>query len=215
MSSATFDLNSAAKSEQFDTRIKLVVVGPSAVGKSSLQLQFTDEKFYPEVELTVGVEFGVKILTLSGKRVKVQIWDTAGQESFRSLTNSYYRGSQGVLLVYDVTNRESFTAMSSWMQEIRAQADSNVVVLLVGNKSDQEENRQVPQEEAANFALHNGIGFVEVSAKTGQSVNEAFIEVCECVLSSWEKGLIVLPSTSGHPPSSPNQSNSNESSCCT
>ena len=107
---------------------------PSGVGKSCLLLQFTDKRFQPVHDLTIGVEFGARMITIDGKQIKLQIWDTAGQEAFRSITRSYYRGAAGALLVYDITRRETFNHLTTWLEDARQHSNSNMVIMLIGNK---------------------------------------------------------------------------------
>lgn len=137
---------------------------------------------------TIGVEFGSRIVNVGGKSVKLQIWDTAGQERFRSVTRSYYRGAAGALLVYDTTSRESFNALSNWLNDARTLASPNIVILLVGNKKDLEEEREVTFLEASTFAQENELIFLETSAKTGENVEEAFLKCSKTILAKIETG---------------------------
>ena len=111
-----------------------IIIGDTGVGKSCLLLQFTDKRFQPVHDLTIGVEFGARMITIDGKQIKLQIWDTAGQESFRSITRSYYRGAAGALLVYDITRRETFNHLTTWLDDARQHSSSNMVIMLIGNK---------------------------------------------------------------------------------
>merc|ERR1711981_1167972 len=122
---------------------KYIIIGDTGVGKSCLLLQFTDRRFQPIHDLTIGVEFGARMITIDKKQIKLQIWDTAGQESFRSITRSYYRGAAGALLVYDITRRETFTHLTSWLEESRQHASPNMTIMLIGNKCDDEDKRAV------------------------------------------------------------------------
>jgi len=151
----------------------------TGVGKSCLLLQFTDKRFQPVHDLTIGVEFGARTVTVDGRDVKLQIWDTAGQESFRSITRSYYRGAAGALLVYDVTRRDTFEHVGRWLEEARQNAQSNMVVMLIGNKNDLEHRRAVTTEEGKAFAEENGLIFAETSAKTADGVEGAFVDTAE------------------------------------
>ena len=121
---------------QSDAKFKIIVIGDSGVGKSCFLLQFTDGDFKDEHNVTIGVEFGAKIIDIKGKSVKLQIWDTAGQESFRAITRTFYRNAEGVVLMYDITRSESFQNLKDWLGEIRANADPDVVIYLVGNRHD-------------------------------------------------------------------------------
>jgi len=154
---------------------KYIIVGDSGVGKSCLLLQFTDKRFHPIHELTIGVEFGSRLITIGNEQVKLQMWDTAGQEVFRSITRSYYRNAAGALLVYDITRRETFDHMKRWLEEARQNTAASTKIILVGNKSDLEARRQVQREEGEKFAKENDLIFVETSAKTSVNVDDAFI----------------------------------------
>merc|ERR1712226_894021 len=114
---------------------KYIIIGDTGVGKSCLLLQFTDKRFQPVHDLTIGVEFGARMVNIDNKQIKLQIWDTAGQESFRSITRSYYRGAAGALLVYDITRRETFDHLATWLDDARQHSGSNMVIMLIGNKS--------------------------------------------------------------------------------
>lgn len=147
----------------------------AGVGKSCLLLQFTDKRFRQQHDLTIGVEFGARTIQIDNKNIKLQIWDTAGQESFKSITRSYYRGAAGALLVYDITRRDTFTHLTRWLEEVRQNGNPDTTIMLIGNKSDQDSRRQVTTEEGERFARENGLIFIETSAKTAANVEEAFI----------------------------------------
>lgn len=149
------------------------------MGKSCLLLQFTDKRFQQVHDLTIGVEFGARMITIDNKQIKLQIWDTAGQESFRSITRSYYRGAAGALLVYDITRRETFNHLTSWLDDARQHSNSNMTIMLIGNKSDLEHRRAVSTEEGQQFANEHQLIFLETSAKTAANVEEAFINTAK------------------------------------
>lgn len=153
---------------------KFIIIGDEAVGKTCLLLQFTDKRYRTTHQVTVGVEFGSRVIQIGGQQVKLQCWDTAGQDRFRSIVRSYYRGAAGALLVYDTTRRDSFEHVMQWLQEARQNADPELVVTLVGNKCDKEAERQVRYEEGYVLAQQNGLYFLETSAVTGYHVDEAF-----------------------------------------
>ncbi|GJS44888.1 vacuolar cation/proton exchanger 3-like protein [Tanacetum coccineum] len=159
------------------------------VGKSCLLLQFTDKRFQPVHDLTIGVEFGARMITIDNKPIKLQIWDTAGQESFRSITRSYYRGAAGALLVYDITRRETFNHLASWLEDARQHANANMTVMLIGNKCDLAHRRAVSTEEGEQFAKENGLIFMEASAKTAQNVEEAFISTAGTIYKKIQEGV--------------------------
>eukprot|EP01116_Phalansterium_solitarium_P000722 TRINITY_DN10572_c0_g1_i1.p2 TRINITY_DN10572_c0_g1~~TRINITY_DN10572_c0_g1_i1.p2 ORF type:complete len:201 (+),score=11.06 TRINITY_DN10572_c0_g1_i1:124-726(+) len=171
---------------------KYIIVGDTAVGKSCLLLQFTDKRFQPIHDLTIGVEFGSRTVTIDNNPVKLQIWDTAGQEKFRSITRSYYRGTTGALLVYDITRRETFDHLAEWLEDCRKYSSSNITIMLIGNKSDLEEKRVVSKEEGEAFAKANGLYFLEVSAKTAANVDEAFIATAKNIYEKAERGELNL-----------------------
>ncbi|KAI0300608.1 ras family-domain-containing protein [Multifurca ochricompacta] len=164
--------------------IKLLIIGIASVGKSSLLFRFTDQQWLPEGETnpTIGVDTYEHKLDVKGKRVILNIWDTAGDERLRAITSSYYRGTQGIILVYDVTNRESFNAISWWFTERSKNALELAVKMIVGNKSDKSHMRQVPTAEGAAYAARMGCLFVESSAKTAVGVREMFRDVVERIL---------------------------------
>ncbi|KAF7319158.1 Ras-domain-containing protein [Mycena chlorophos] len=181
--------------------LKFIITGDAAVGKSSLLVRLTDQRFLANPDPTLGVEFGSKLLTLpdssssgSGPTVvKLQCWDTAGTESFRSITRSYYRGAAGCLLVYDVTSRKSFDNVRIWLADVRAHADAHVSCILVGSKRDLCEGdsphpRAVPTELAQQFANDEGLLFVEASARSGDGVEEAFIRAAEEIIGKVRAG---------------------------
>ncbi|XP_044462773.1 ras-related protein RABB1c-like [Mangifera indica] len=159
----------------FTYLFKYIVIGDTGVGKSCLLLQFTDKRFQPVHDLTISVEFVARMITIDNKSIKLQIWDTAGQESFRSITRSYYRGAAGALLVYDVT-RETFNHLTSWLEDARQHANANMTVMLIGNKCDLAHRRAVSTVEGEQFAKDHGLIFMEASATTAQNIEEAFIK---------------------------------------
>uniref|UniRef100_A0A8B9FHH9 small monomeric GTPase n=1 Tax=Amazona collaria TaxID=241587 RepID=A0A8B9FHH9_9PSIT len=142
------------------TTLKILIIGESGVGKSSLLLRFTDDTFDPELAATIGVDFKVKTISVDGNKAKLAIWDTAGQERFRTLTPSYYRGAQGVILVYDVTRRDTFVKLDNWLNELETYCTRNdIVKMLVGNKIDKE-NREVDRNEGLKFARKHSMLFI-------------------------------------------------------
>ncbi|TIA91924.1 hypothetical protein E3P99_00842 [Wallemia hederae] len=163
---------------------KLLLIGNSSVGKSSLLLRFTENDFLPEEDAnaTIGVDFKVKYIQLHDKRYKLSIWDTAGQERFRTLTSSYYRGAQGVILVYDVTNRESFDKLRVWFQELDTYSTGDAIKIVVGNKTDVDHQRDVSTDEARSLAESYGAMFVECSAKLSTGVNDLFHELVQKII---------------------------------
>ncbi|KAI6203697.1 Ras domain containing protein [Aphelenchoides besseyi] len=163
------------------TTLKILIVGESGVGKSSLMLRFVDDTFDEEMAATIGVDFRVTTMNIDGNVVKLAIWDTAGQERFRTLTPSYYRGGQGIVCVYDVTNRTTFDRLEHWILEVETYCTkSDAMKILVGNKIDAP-NREVTFEEGMQFARRHKMLFIEASAKTREGVQVAFEELIEKV----------------------------------
>eukprot|EP01091_Cochliopodium_minus_P011560 TRINITY_DN3310_c0_g2_i2.p1 TRINITY_DN3310_c0_g2~~TRINITY_DN3310_c0_g2_i2.p1 ORF type:complete len:208 (+),score=55.62 TRINITY_DN3310_c0_g2_i2:159-782(+) len=168
---------------EYDYMLKLLLIGDSDVGKSSILLRFTDDDFSDDISCTIGVDFKTKLIDFHNKKINLTIWDTAGQEKFRSLTSSYYRGTHGIILVYDVTNKKSFEHIESWLNEINTYAtNDNLVKLLVGNKVDKEEDREVTKEEAQEFARSREMVFIEASAKTTIGIQQSFNELVQKIM---------------------------------
>jgi Ras-related protein Rab-18 len=174
----------------YDHLVKILLVGDSGVGKSSLLARFISDSF-DEQSPTVGVDFKLKHVDVDGTRLKLTVWDTAGQERFRTLTSSYYRGAHGVVFVYDVTSRESFeNARETWRKEVEMYGTiANSVKIVIGNKIDKEDERTVAREEGVAFAKEYGCLFLECSAKTKVRVAEAFDELVKGILDA--PGLLV------------------------
>ncbi|KAJ6455875.1 ras family-domain-containing protein [Mycena sanguinolenta] len=158
----------------YDYLFKVVLIGDSGVGKSNLLSRFTRNEFNLESKSTIGVEFATRSIDVDGKTVKAQIWDTAGQERYRAITSAYYRGAVGALLVYDIAKHATYVNVTRWLKELRDHADSNIVIMLVGNKSDLKHLRAVPTDEAKTFSTENGLSFIETSALDASNVEGAF-----------------------------------------
>ncbi|EGB07234.1 GTPase [Aureococcus anophagefferens] len=167
----------------YDLQIKLLMIGDSAVGKTSLLLRYANDTFSSTFITTIGIDFKIKTINLDGKRVKLQIWDTAGQEQFRTITRSYFRGAQGIVLVYDITDRGTFNSVRSWMAQINEHADGQVNKILVGNKCDNSSARKVSADEGRKLADEYGVRFIETSAKQNVNVTEAFRAIAQQVTS--------------------------------
>uniref|UniRef100_A0A7S2C2S1 Uncharacterized protein n=1 Tax=Florenciella parvula TaxID=236787 RepID=A0A7S2C2S1_9STRA len=163
----------AARAERA-REVKVVLLGDTGVGKSSLVLRFITNEFKPYQESTIGASFMSKLIMVEGAPIKFQIWDTAGQERFRTITSAYYRGADGIIMVYDVTSQDSFNHVADWLTEVNRYASEGTCKLLVGNKSDRED-RAVSSEEASAYAEKLKIPFLETSAKNAENVETAFL----------------------------------------
>ncbi|KZT71346.1 ras-domain-containing protein [Daedalea quercina L-15889] len=212
--------------------LKFIITGDAAVGKSSLLVRLTDQRFLADPDPTLGVEFGSKLITIpeENKVVKLQCWDTAGTESFRSITRSYYRGAAGCVLVFDVTQRQTFVNARSWLADVREHADPHLTCILVGNKIDlcaedapgpSKRAREVTTEEAELWAKEEGLLFVEASAKSGKNVDAAFEQATRDILDKIRKGVFDDDRSPGVKLSKPSASNvtvdgaEGGSRCCT
>ncbi|KAL0204986.1 hypothetical protein P9112_000293 [Eukaryota sp. TZLM1-RC] len=173
----------------YDYIFKIVLVGDTACGKSSLLSRYIEHKFDDQKLTTIGVEFGTSLVSLNDKTIKLQIWDTAGQERFKSVTRSYFRQSFGAIMVYDVTRRETFEHITMWLNDARNLADPDCVICLVGNKNDLP-HRAVSMEEGKQFADDNGLLFVETSAKDNVNVDDLFINTAQAIFDKVESGKI-------------------------
>ncbi|KAK7374456.1 hypothetical protein VNO80_07886 [Phaseolus coccineus] len=181
---------------EYDYLFKLLLIGDSGVGKSCLLLRFADDSYIESYISTIGVDFKIRTVEQDGKTIKLQIWDTAGQERFRTITSSYYRGAHGIIIVYDVTDEESFNNVKQWLSEIDRYASDSVNKLLVGNKCDLTENRAVSYDTAKAFADEIGIPFMETSAKDATNVEQAFMAMAASI----KNRMASQPANNARPP---------------
>ncbi|XAR65811.1 Small monomeric GTPase [Bertholletia excelsa] len=209
--------SSSGQSDSYNLSFKILLVGDAGVGKNSLLVSFISNAV-DDLAPTIGVDFKIKLLTVGGKRLKLTIWDTAGHERFRTLTSSYYRGAQGIILVYDITRRETFTSLSDvWSKSVDLYStNQDCVKMLVGNKVDRESERAVSREEGIDLAKQLGGLFLECSAKTGENVERCFEELALKIMevpSLLEDGLSVRNTLKQERQQEPRRQNNGK--CCT
>lgn len=184
---------------QFDYLFKTIIVGDGAVGKTALSLRFTEDKFQDSYKMTIGVDFSIKRMVISGKKVKVQLWDTGGQERFSKIRPLYYRGALGCLIVFDVTNKGSFENLDMWFKEVKDNCIT-IPIILIGNKIDLE-NRQVSTTKGKSYSskkskeLGYKIPYLETSAKTGETIKKVFNRLAKFMVSNAEKAIAAKEAT--------------------
>ncbi|XP_013878523.1 RAB11a, member RAS oncogene family, like [Austrofundulus limnaeus] len=210
------------REDEYDYLFKVVLIGDSGVGKSNLLSRFTRNEFNLESKSTIGVEFATRSIQVDGKTIKAQIWDTAGQERYRAITSAYYRGAVGALLVYDIAKHLTYENAERWLKELQDHADSNIVIMLVGNKSDLRHLRAVPTDEAKSFAEKHALSFLETSALDSSNVELAFQTILTAIYNIVSQRQMSGHSNSDFSPASnvvpitvePTQSSSSKGSCC-
>ena len=171
-----------------DCVYKVLLLGDTTVGKTCFLMKYTDKTFQDVHISTIGLDYRLKSMTLkSGKKIKLQIWDTAGQDRFRAITKNYYKSANGIILIYDVTNRQTFDNVKGWISQIREEANQNVLIYIVGNKIDMKEERKVQKEDGEKLAGEYCFPFVETSAKEGININETFEDLVEKIDSVYSK----------------------------
>ena len=160
--------------DNYELMVKEVIVGDSGVGKTNIMSKYLKNEFHEDSKATVGVEFGSKQFNIQGHQVKAQIWDTAGQERYKAITSAYYKGAKGAFIVYDISRKNTFDSISRWVSDITATADKKITLILIGNKSDLEDQRQVTKEQGEEKAKEFGLAFLETSASSGDNLEKAF-----------------------------------------
>ena len=163
-----------ADEDNYEMMFKVVLVGDSFVGKTNIMSKYLKDEFHEDSKATVGVEFGSKQFNIQGHQIKAQIWDTAGQERYKAITSAYYKGAKGAFIVYDITRKNTFDSVNRWVSDISAAADKKITLLLIGNKSDLEDQRQVNKEQGEEKAKELGLAFMETSACSGENLEKAF-----------------------------------------
>ncbi|MEQ2180690.1 Ras- protein Rab-8A [Goodea atripinnis] len=174
----------------YDYLFKLLLIGDSGVGKTCVLFRFSEDAFNSTFISTIGIDFKIRTIELDGKKIKLQIWDTAGQERFRTITTAYYRGAMGIMLVYDITNEKSFDNIKNWIRNIEDHASADVERMVLGNKCDVNDKRQVSKERGEKLALDYGINFMETSAKANINVENAFLTLARDIKAKMDKKLV-------------------------
>ena len=160
--------------EEYEMMVKIILIGDSGVGKTNIMSKFLKNQFMEESKATIGVEFGSKLFNHEGHKIKAQIWDTAGQEKYKAITGAYYKGSKGALVVYDITQKKSFENIEKWVNDLKVAGDPKITIILIGNKSDLEDKRQVLKDQGEEKARSFGCAFLETSAYSGDNIGKAF-----------------------------------------
>jgi Ras-related protein Rab-1A len=176
-------------SNKYDYLFKLIVIGDTNTGKSCLLERFTDDTYISDFISTIGVDFKVKTINIDDKIIKTQIWDTAGQCRFRSITNSYYRGAHGIIISFDITNKISFKNIEQWIRNVKDFGSDNSIKLIIGTKSDLIEERQVSKEEIDTLVNELNINYIETSAKENNNINEVFVTICKEILTNMKEKI--------------------------
>lgn len=203
-----------------DYSIKVVIVGDSSVGKSNILSRFVQNEFSSDCRATVGVELSTKSYKIGEIVIKLHLWDTAGQERFKSITSAYYKGCKGAILVYDITNKDSFEHLNKWLSEIRELGGKNISVIVCGNKCDLETQRKISKDEGIEKCKSNSVGFFETSALDSVNIDTAFVKLLEEIYMNSIKAAIVQPKSEGDFKQGDslnievNKGESSNSSCC-
>ena len=175
---------SSYNTHEYDYLFKMLIIGDSGVGKSSLMNRFSDNVFSESYINTIGVDFKIRTIEVNGKMIKLQIWDTAGQERFRTIVSAYYRGAHGIMIVFDITDKDSYNNVNMWRNEIQKYAVPNIKTILIGNKADVESKRQVDYSEAKEYADSMNMTYFETSAKTALNVEKSFFELASLLINN-------------------------------
>ena len=170
------------ENKEYDLLFKLILIGDSCVGKSNILLKYLKNQFNENSKTTVGVEFGTKNIIINNKRIKIQIWDTAGQERYRSITSAYYKGAKGVLIVYDITRKNTFDNIDKWITDLKLNGDKNICIIILGNKSDLINKREINKNDGIKKAEMYKTAFLETSALNGDNISKAFDELIEQIV---------------------------------
>ena len=170
------------ENKEHDLLFKLILIGDSCVGKSNILLKYLKNQFNENSKTTIGVEFGTKNIIINNKRIKIQIWDTAGQERYRSITSAYYKGAKGALIVYDITRKNTFDNIDKWITDLKLNGDKNICIIILGNKSDLIDKREINKNDGIKKAEMYKTAFLETSALNGDNISKAFDELIEQIV---------------------------------
>ena len=170
------------ENKEYDLLFKLILIGDSYVGKSNILLKYLKNQFNENSKTTIGVEFGTKNIIINNKRIKIQIWDTAGQERYRSITSAYYKGAKGALIVYDITRKNTFDNIDKWITDLKLNGDKNICIIILGNKSDLIDKREINKNDGIKKAEMYKTAFLETSAINGDNISKAFDELIEQIV---------------------------------
>ena len=170
------------ENKEYDLLFKLILIGDSYVGKSNILLKYLQNQFNENSKTTIGVEFGTKNIIINNKRIKIQIWDTAGQERYRSITSAYYKGAKGALIVYDITRKNTFDNIDKWITDLKLNGDKNICIIILGNKSDLIDKREINKNDGIKKAEMYKTAFLETSALNGDNISKAFDELIEQIV---------------------------------
>ena len=170
------------ENKEYDLLFKLLLIGDSYVGKSNILLKYLKNQFNENSKTTIGVEFGTKNIIINNKRIKIQIWDTAGQERYRSITSAYYKGAKGALIVYDITRKNTFDNIDKWITDLKLNGDKNICIIILGNKSDLIDKREINKNDGIKKAEMYKTAFLETSALNGDNISKAFDELIEQIV---------------------------------
>ncbi|SMN18532.1 similar to Saccharomyces cerevisiae YFL005W SEC4 Rab family GTPase essential for vesicle-mediated exocytic secretion and autophagy [Maudiozyma saulgeensis] len=203
----------SGNTKNYDSIMKILLIGDSGVGKSCLLVRFVEDKFSPSFITTIGIDFKIKTVDINGKKVKLQLWDTAGQERFRTITTAYYRGAMGIILVYDVTDERTFKNIKTWFNTVSEHANDDAQLLLVGNKSDMD-TRVVTTEQGEDLAKELGIPFVESSAKDDSNVDDIFFTLAKLIQEKVDSNQVSGGETGRDGININTSNNSSKSGCC-
>ena len=168
--------------KEYEFIIKILIIGDSTVGKTNFVYKFSEDKFRENYFASTGIELKTTSIQIDGKSIKIQLWDTAGQEKYRAMIKNLYLKSQGIIILFDITNETSFINLKNWMSQIKESCGEDIPILLVGNKIDLEDNRVINKERAMEYANNENIEYIEVSSKTGENINKALTSLLQKIL---------------------------------